>query len=208
MFWLGADIHLSDIGCLYRDKLQRDAGCRILRMSVNRASTMFSFVFWVIDVLIGRRNSFIQYWQPLLAKTTATCSLPAGHCYWHYTILWPKFFHITFCIKLRLLPSLFRVFCWQSMSTNGSLQIIANIASVESLYSAQESRNASFGSFNRCSEITTSTVSCCGTKTKTCHTQHGYGYSPVQWPIARPPPLYNYSPFNMTPSSQTSTRAR
>jgi len=84
MFWLVVDIHLSDIGCLYWEKLQRHARCCILRMSVNRASTNFSFESWVIFFLIGCRHPFIQHWQPSLAKTTATCSLPhtENECQW------------------------------------------------------------------------------------------------------------------------------
>jgi len=45
-------------------------------MSVNAASTMISFASWVIHVPIGCRHPFHRYWQPLLGKTTATCSLP------------------------------------------------------------------------------------------------------------------------------------
>jgi len=44
-------------------------------MSVNGALTFFSFASWVSYVLIGWKHPFIKYWQPLLAKTTATCSL-------------------------------------------------------------------------------------------------------------------------------------
>jgi len=48
----------------------------IMRMSVNVASTISSFTSWVIFVRIGSRHRFIKYWQPSLANTTATCSLP------------------------------------------------------------------------------------------------------------------------------------
>jgi len=44
-------------------------------MSVNGASTIISFASWVSYVLIGCRHPFMRYWQPLLAKTTATRSL-------------------------------------------------------------------------------------------------------------------------------------
>jgi len=44
-------------------------------MSVNRESTMFGFASWVFYVPIGCRHPFMWYWQPLGAKTTATCSL-------------------------------------------------------------------------------------------------------------------------------------
>jgi len=45
-------------------------------MSVNGASTIFSFALWVIYVPIGCRHPLIKYWQALLAKTMVTCSLP------------------------------------------------------------------------------------------------------------------------------------
>ena len=76
MFGLVADIHLSDIGCLYWKKQQRHARYSIVTMNVNGASTIVSFASWVIYVPIGCRHPFITYWQPCLAKTTATCSLP------------------------------------------------------------------------------------------------------------------------------------
>jgi len=75
MFQLVVEIHLSNIGSLYWQKQQRHTPCGILKMSVNAASTIFSFASWVTYVLIGCRHSFMTYWQPLLAKTTATCSL-------------------------------------------------------------------------------------------------------------------------------------
>ena len=36
---------------------------------------IFKFAFWIIHVPIGCRHPFNRYWQPLLGKTTATCSL-------------------------------------------------------------------------------------------------------------------------------------
>jgi len=44
-------------------------------MSVNGASTIFSFSSWVSYIPIGCRDPFMRYWQPLLAKTTVTRSL-------------------------------------------------------------------------------------------------------------------------------------
>jgi len=58
------------------EERQRHAPCRILRMRVNGASMIFSFASWVIYVPIGCRHPFVRYWQPLLPKTTVTCSLP------------------------------------------------------------------------------------------------------------------------------------
>jgi len=75
MFLLVTDIHFSDIGCLYWQQQQRHAPCRILRTSINTVSTIFSFASSVIYVPIGCRHPFTRYWQPLLAKTTAACSL-------------------------------------------------------------------------------------------------------------------------------------
>jgi len=45
-------------------------------MSVNGALTSFGFQSWVVYFLIGCRHPFSKYWQPLLPKATATCSLP------------------------------------------------------------------------------------------------------------------------------------
>jgi hypothetical protein len=37
---------------------------------------MFSFASWLIYVQIGCRHPFLRNWQPVLAKMTATNSLP------------------------------------------------------------------------------------------------------------------------------------
>jgi len=76
MFRLVPDIHLSHIGSLYSQKQQRHAPCRMLKLSVKGALTIVSCGSWVIYVPVGCRYPFIRYWQPLQAKTTATCSLP------------------------------------------------------------------------------------------------------------------------------------
>ena len=52
------------------------APCHIMRGSVNGVSTIISFGSWVLYVPIGWRHPFITYCQPLLAKTTAICSVP------------------------------------------------------------------------------------------------------------------------------------
>jgi hypothetical protein len=44
-------------------------------MSVNGASTIFSFASSVVYVPIGCSHPFSRFWQPLLGKTTASCSL-------------------------------------------------------------------------------------------------------------------------------------
>jgi len=76
MFRLVAGIHLSDNCSFYWEKLQRHAPCRILRMSTNGAPTIFSLASGEIYVPIGCRHPVMRYWQPVPAKTTATCSLP------------------------------------------------------------------------------------------------------------------------------------
>ena len=75
MFRLVSDIHLWDIGSLHWQKHQRHAPCGILKMSVNGASTIFSFASWVSYVPTGCSHPFMRYWQPLRGKATAKCSL-------------------------------------------------------------------------------------------------------------------------------------
>jgi len=69
-------MHNQRIGGLYRQNGSQHGDHPTLRMSVNGISTMFSFASWVLYVPIGCRHPFMRYWQPLLAKTTVTCSLP------------------------------------------------------------------------------------------------------------------------------------
>jgi len=45
-------------------------------MSINGALRIFSLASWVIYIPIGCSHPVIKYWQPLLAKTSATFSLP------------------------------------------------------------------------------------------------------------------------------------
>jgi hypothetical protein len=45
-------------------------------MSVNGASSNYSFATWVIYVPIGCKHPFARYLQPLLTKITVTRSLP------------------------------------------------------------------------------------------------------------------------------------
>jgi hypothetical protein len=75
MLQLVADNHLSDIGSLYWEKLQHHVPCRILRMSIHSASTIVSFTSWLIDIPIGCKHPLIDYWQSLLAITTAKSSV-------------------------------------------------------------------------------------------------------------------------------------
>jgi hypothetical protein len=76
MFWLVADLHPSVIGSHYRHQQLRHALCRILKLSPNSESTIFSFASWVIYVPIGCRHPFSQSWHPSLAIAMAKCILP------------------------------------------------------------------------------------------------------------------------------------
>ena len=76
MFQLVVDHHLSDIGCHYWERLHQHDRCLMLQMSVNGASTIANFESGIIHFPIRCRHSYINYWQPSLAKTTTTCSLP------------------------------------------------------------------------------------------------------------------------------------
>jgi len=69
-------MHNWCIGSVYQQMTLQHGHHPILELSVNIASTIFSFASWIIYVLIDCRHPFIRYWQPVLAKTTATCSLP------------------------------------------------------------------------------------------------------------------------------------
>jgi len=51
MFRLVADIHWWDIGSLWGQKQQRHAPCRILKMSVNGASTVLGLAYFVIEAM-------------------------------------------------------------------------------------------------------------------------------------------------------------
>jgi len=51
MFRLFPDIHLTDIGSLYWEKHQSHAPCRIMKISVNAASTVLVVAYLVIKAL-------------------------------------------------------------------------------------------------------------------------------------------------------------
>ena len=68
-------MHNGRIGCVYWQKRDQHGHRPILSMSVNGASTIVSFVAGVSYIPIGCGYPFMRYWQPLLAKTTVTCSL-------------------------------------------------------------------------------------------------------------------------------------
>jgi hypothetical protein len=68
-------MHNGHIGSFYWQKREQHSHHPILSMSINGASTIFSFASWVSYVLTGCSHPFMRYWQPLLAKTTAKCFL-------------------------------------------------------------------------------------------------------------------------------------
>ena len=68
-------MHNRHIGSFYWQKRYQHGHRTILSMSVNGASTIFSFASWVSYVPTGCSHPFMRYWQPLRAKATAKCSL-------------------------------------------------------------------------------------------------------------------------------------
>ena len=56
-------------------KSQRHGHCPIVRMSINRASTIIRFASCKIYVPIDCRHPLMRYWQPLGAETIVTRSL-------------------------------------------------------------------------------------------------------------------------------------
>jgi hypothetical protein len=67
-----AVIHNQRIGSLYRQKRKQHGNSPILKISVNRASTIFSLAGKLIEKYFARNNPQTTYWQPLLAKEEAT----------------------------------------------------------------------------------------------------------------------------------------
>jgi len=68
-------MHNGPIGSSYWQKREPHSHRPILSMSINEASTILGFAASVGYVPIGCRHPFMRYWQPSLAKTTATCFL-------------------------------------------------------------------------------------------------------------------------------------
>jgi len=75
MFRLVADIYSSDICSLYWEKQQRDATRRILRMSVNGASTILSLVTQEMQKEFGYFDAYSWYWPCLVGKVMEARSL-------------------------------------------------------------------------------------------------------------------------------------
>jgi len=61
MFRSVVDIHVWDIGSLYRQKQQRDAPYGILKMSVNGASTVLGLAYFVIKASRGSSQAKLYY---------------------------------------------------------------------------------------------------------------------------------------------------
>jgi hypothetical protein len=51
------DMHLWDVGSVYRQKQQQDAPCGILKMSVNRASTDLELAYFIIKAALGSSHA-------------------------------------------------------------------------------------------------------------------------------------------------------
>jgi len=61
-------MHNRSIGCLYRQNRKRHGHCAILKMSINRASTIFGVASWVIYTLIRGNDWYIMYSCPFQGK--------------------------------------------------------------------------------------------------------------------------------------------
>jgi hypothetical protein len=128
------------IGRFYWQKRSQHGGRPILSMSVNRASTINSFASWVSYLLIGFRHPFIRYWQPLLAKTTVTCSRwhPENDCQRSVnsvrTCILPNqgIVQIFACITVLLIALLGKHTIYWRSNTNTKLIDIANYSTNKS----------------------------------------------------------------------------
>jgi len=69
-------MHTRYVGGLDRHIRKGHAHCRILRMSLNRASTTLSLAIWVIYVPTVSSHPYGRDWQPWWRKINVTCSLP------------------------------------------------------------------------------------------------------------------------------------
>jgi len=80
-------MHTRHIDSFCRQKRQQHAHHPILGICFNRASMNVNFASCVIYLPIGCKHPFMRYWQPVLPKTTATCSLPhpENECQWSVT---------------------------------------------------------------------------------------------------------------------------
>jgi hypothetical protein len=67
-FRLVADIHLSTLGALYWQSQMRNARCHILKMSVNKASTVWVVAYLVITASCRSSCSQRHDWPPRWAK--------------------------------------------------------------------------------------------------------------------------------------------
>jgi len=79
---LVTDIHKWQIGCLHKQNRKQHTPCLILKMSVNRASTIDVHVSEVIDQRLCRCNPYWNYWLSWRSKPPCTTSLlsPKNEC--------------------------------------------------------------------------------------------------------------------------------
>ena len=96
--------------------------------------------------------------------------------------------------------------CSQTMSTKGSPPKTANMARLGGLFGLQQHCDDNSESSDNGSQTTTGKVSQSTKRDNQHQLPHGYGYSPPQQPFPGALQFYHHSPFNITHSSQLSTR--
>ena len=133
-------MHNRRIVSFYWQKRLQHGHRPILSMSVNGASTIFSFASWVSYVPTGCSYPFVRYWQPLLARTTAPCSLqhPENERQWSVTSFRTCIFHnqgisrIFACINASLTALLAKNTIYGRWNTDTKLIDIGNCSTCKS----------------------------------------------------------------------------
>jgi len=127
-------------------------------------------------------------------KVTATCNIL------NHTLI----YSISFLASIVV----YHHHCSQNMSMNASPPTTANMARPGGLVSRQQRREDNSESLENSSRTATGKDSPFGKQTNQYQPPHGYGCPPSQQPFPGAPQFYQHSPFNMTHSSQATTRAR
>jgi len=74
-------MHIQSIGCLYWQKRKSHIPCPIMKMGVNRASTIFGLSSWVIKARCVGHCEYTLFWQVVSAEMVMNFSL--HHCKWN-----------------------------------------------------------------------------------------------------------------------------
>jgi len=135
-------MHNQYIVTFHRQTRKQGGHLLILRMSVDGTSTMYSAASWVIYVLIGCRDPFIRFWQPLLAESTAKCSLlhPENECQCNVNICTLCIFgnqgiaRIFVLIKEVLTALIGKCTIYRSLNRDSQLMNLANCKACKTYY--------------------------------------------------------------------------